>query len=53
VRGDPWKTCQKLRAAGLWVTGGGHYANGIRVSPHFYNTEEDIDKFMRKLKKYV
>lgn len=53
VKGDPWKICQKLRAAGVWVTGGSHYANGIRVSPHFYNTEEDIDKFMRKLKKYV
>ena len=53
VKGDPWETAQRLRAAGLWVTGGDHYAHGIRVSPHFYNTEEDIDKFMHELKKYV
>ena len=53
VKGDPWEVAQKLRAARLWVTGGDHYAHGIRVSPHFYNTEEDIDRFIKELKKYV
>ncbi len=26
-------------------------ANGIRVSPHFYNTEEEIDKLVNEIKK--
>jgi selenocysteine lyase/cysteine desulfurase len=26
-------------------------ANGIRVSPHFYNTEEEIDKLMEEIKR--
>jgi selenocysteine lyase/cysteine desulfurase len=25
--------------------------NGIRVSPHFYNNEEDIDKLVTALKR--
>ena len=27
--------------------------NGIRVSPHFYNTFEEIDKFVKVLKSYI
>lgn len=26
-------------------------ANGIRVSPHFYNTEEEIDKLVNEVKR--
>lgn len=27
-------------------------AYGIRVSPHFYNTEDEIDKFVEEIKKW-
>jgi len=27
--------------------------NGVRVSPHFFNSEEDLDKFIRELKSLV
>ncbi|MCE7741926.1 MAG: aminotransferase class V-fold PLP-dependent enzyme [Candidatus Heimdallarchaeota archaeon] len=26
---------------------------GLRISPHFYNTEEDIDELIRKLKQFL
>ncbi|MEM3722322.1 MAG: aminotransferase class V-fold PLP-dependent enzyme [Candidatus Bathyarchaeia archaeon] len=28
-------------------------ANGIRVSPHFYNTELEIDKLIEEIKKHI
>ncbi|MEM0314228.1 MAG: aminotransferase class V-fold PLP-dependent enzyme, partial [Candidatus Bathyarchaeia archaeon] len=28
-------------------------ANGIRVSPHFYNTEEEIDKLVNEVKRCI
>jgi selenocysteine lyase/cysteine desulfurase len=27
-------------------------ANGLRVSPHFYNTEEEIDRLVEEVKKW-
>ena len=41
---------KKLRAKGFWIAGGFHYLDGIRVSPHYYNTEEEIDNFVRELR---
>jgi len=32
---------QKVRKKGYWISGGFHYLDGIRVSPHFHNTEEE------------
>jgi selenocysteine lyase/cysteine desulfurase len=43
----PQKTVDKLKKKGLIVSARG---NGIRVSPHFYNTEEEIDALMKELK---
>ena len=34
------------------VTGGGAGRNGIRVSPHFYNTPEEIDRLLAALTRY-
>ena len=35
------------------TTGGGAGRNGIRVSPHFYNTPEEIDRLLAALTKYA
>ena len=35
------------------VTGGGAGRNGIRVSPHFYNTPEEIDRLLAALSRYA
>jgi selenocysteine lyase/cysteine desulfurase len=35
------------------VTGGGAGRNGIRVSPHFYNTPEEIDRLLAGLTRYA
>jgi selenocysteine lyase/cysteine desulfurase len=43
----PQKIVDKLRKKGIVVSA---RANGIRVSPHFYNTEEEIDKLIRETK---
>jgi cysteine desulfurase/selenocysteine lyase len=34
------------------VTGGGAGRSGIRVSPHFYNTPQEIDGLLSALKRY-
>lgn len=44
---DPNKTVELLSKNGIIVS---HRVGGIRVSPHFYNTEEEIDKFIEALK---
>jgi len=44
---QPQKTVDKLRKKGIVVSA---RANGMRVSPHFYNTEEEIDKLVRETK---
>jgi selenocysteine lyase/cysteine desulfurase len=43
----PKETVDKLRKKGIVVS---ERANGIRVSPHFYNTEEEIDQLVRETK---
>jgi len=43
----PERRVKELRKKGIIVSA---RANGIRVSPHFYNTEEEIDSLVRELK---
>ncbi len=38
---------KKLGKMGIIVSA---RSNGLRVAPHFYNTEEEIDRFMKELK---
>ena len=45
---NPQKMVEKLEKTGIVVSA---RANGIRVSPHFYNTEEEIDKFTEEIRK--
>jgi selenocysteine lyase/cysteine desulfurase len=42
------KVTDKLNRKGIVVSARAH---GIRVSPHFYNTEEEIDKLTEEIKK--
>jgi isopenicillin-N epimerase len=35
------------------TTGGGTGRNGVRVSPHFYNTPEEIDRLLNALTRYA
>jgi len=42
----PKDVVEKLRRIGIVVSA---RANGIRVSPHFYNTEEEIDKLVEEI----
>ncbi|HDO41794.1 MAG TPA: aminotransferase class V-fold PLP-dependent enzyme [Candidatus Bathyarchaeota archaeon] len=44
---DPNKAVEFLSKNGIIVS---RRVGGIRVSPHFYNTEEEIDKFIEALK---
>jgi len=44
---------QKVRKKGYWISGGFHYLDGIRVSPHFYNTEDEVDKLVNELKSHM
>jgi selenocysteine lyase/cysteine desulfurase len=44
---EPEKTASELRRRGVIVSA---RMNGIRVSPHFYNTKEDIEEFLTRLK---
>jgi selenocysteine lyase/cysteine desulfurase len=46
--GKPQKVTDRLNKKGIVVSA---RANGIRVSPHFYNTEEEIDKLIEEIKK--
>jgi selenocysteine lyase/cysteine desulfurase len=39
---------QKLGNSGIVISARSH---GIRVSPHFYNTEEEIEKLVNEVKK--
>ena len=41
------EVAEKLNNKGIVVSARVH---GIRVSPHFYNTEEEIDKLMEEVK---
>ena len=45
---DPIKKVEELRKKGVIVSA---RMNGIRVSPHFYNTKEEIEEFIERLKK--
>lgn len=44
----PKETVQRLNQKEIIVSA---RANGIRVSPHFYNTKEEIDKLVEEIKK--
>jgi selenocysteine lyase/cysteine desulfurase len=44
---NPKETAESLNRKGIIVSARAH---GLRVSPHFYNTEEEIDKFMEEIK---
>ena len=44
----PQNAAEKLSSKGIVVSARSH---GIRVSPHFYNTEEEIDKLVKEIKK--
>jgi selenocysteine lyase/cysteine desulfurase len=45
--GKAQKIAEKLGKKGIIVSARSH---GIRVSPHFYNTEEEIDKLVKEIK---
>ncbi|MBC7129916.1 aminotransferase class V-fold PLP-dependent enzyme [Candidatus Bathyarchaeota archaeon] len=44
---EPLETVKRLRGKGIIVSARAH---GVRVSPHFYNTEEEIDLLMEEIK---
>jgi selenocysteine lyase/cysteine desulfurase len=44
----PKEITDELRRKGVIVSA---RANGIRVSPHFYNTEEEIDRLVEEVKR--
>jgi selenocysteine lyase/cysteine desulfurase len=44
----PKETAESLNRKGIIVSARAH---GLRVSPHFYNTEEEIDKFIEEIRK--
>jgi selenocysteine lyase/cysteine desulfurase len=46
----PQKFVEKLAKKGIVVSA---RANGIRVSPHFYNTEEEIDTLMKETRRWL
>jgi len=46
--GKPKEIAESLQRKGIIVSARAH---GLRVSPHFYNTEEEIDKFIEEIKK--
>jgi cysteine desulfurase/selenocysteine lyase len=43
----PQEVAEKLKNKGIVISARSH---GIRVSPHFYNTEEEIDKLVEEIK---
>jgi len=45
--GKPREIAESLQRKGIIVSARAH---GLRVSPHFYNTEEEIDKFIEEIK---
>jgi selenocysteine lyase/cysteine desulfurase len=44
---NPQKTAEALKKRNIVIS---QRANGIRVSPHFYNTEEEIDRLIEAVK---
>jgi len=48
--GKPKELAEKLRQKGIIVSARAH---GLRVSPHFYNTEEEIDKLAEEIKEWL
>ncbi|MEM2118406.1 MAG: aminotransferase class V-fold PLP-dependent enzyme [Candidatus Bathyarchaeia archaeon] len=46
----PKELAETLRQKGIVASA---RARGLRVSPHFYNTEEEIDKLMEEVKKWL
>jgi selenocysteine lyase/cysteine desulfurase len=44
----PQELAKRLREKGIIVSSRTH---GLRVSPHFYNTEEEVDKLMEEIKR--
>jgi len=44
----PEEVAEKLKNKGIIVSARSH---GIRISPHFYNTEEEIDRLIEEIKK--
>jgi selenocysteine lyase/cysteine desulfurase len=46
---NPKEVAEKLDKKGIVVSA---RANGIRVSPHFYNTEDEIDKLIEEVRQY-
>lgn len=40
----------KLKAARIYC---GNFSGGIRIDPNFYNTEEELDRFLSVVKKHV
>lgn len=44
---EPEKQVEKLNKKGIIVSARAH---GLRVSPHFYNNEEDVDQLLKELK---
>lgn len=46
----PKELTKTLRQKGIVTSA---RARGLRVSPHFYNTEEEIDKLMEEVKKWL
>jgi selenocysteine lyase/cysteine desulfurase len=45
---NPDELVKRLSEKGFVVSARSH---GIRVSPHFYNTEEEINRFINELKR--
>ena len=48
--GRPQKFVEKLGKKGIVVSA---RANGVRVSPHFYNTEEEIGALMKEARRWL
>jgi len=46
----PKELAETLRQKGIVASA---RASGLRVSPHFYNTEEEIDKLMEEVRKWL
>jgi len=47
--GEPEKIVEKLKKKGIIVSA---RANGIRISPHFYNTEREVEVLIEEIKQY-